>query len=60
MTEFNHIHHQETGDWICGRTMAFEDRELIHCEARDLEEREACRRCAEQLLGYFGRATYLQ
>jgi hypothetical protein len=60
MTEFNHIHHQEGGNWVCGRTMAFEDRELVHCEARDPIEGEACRRCADQVLGYFGKAAYLQ
>jgi hypothetical protein len=54
------MHHQEGGEWVCGRAMAFEDRELIHCEARDHDEAEACRNCAEQLLGYFGKATYLQ
>jgi hypothetical protein len=60
VTEFNHMHHQEGGEWVCGRAMAFEDQELIHCEARDHDEAEACRNCAEQLLGYFGKATYLQ
>lgn len=60
VTEFNHIHHQESGDWVCGRSMAFEDRELIHCEARDRDEEEACMGCAEQVLMYFGRALYLQ
>ena len=60
MTEFNHIHHQDHGDWVCGRTMAFEDREVIRCEARDLDEDQACAQCAGQVLAYFGRATYLQ
>jgi hypothetical protein len=54
VTEFNHIHIHENGDWVCGRSMAYEDQELIRCEARDSDEQEACRRCAGQLLGYFG------
>ena len=60
MTEFNHIHRREEGDWICGRSLAFEDRELLSSEARDPEEAEACRRSAEQLLGYFGDALRVQ
>ena len=60
MTEFNHMHYRNDDEWVCGRAMAFEDRELIHCEARNADEAEACRSCAEQLLGYFGHAAYLQ
>jgi hypothetical protein len=60
MTEFNHIHHQDGNDWVCGRTMAFEDQELIQCQARDPDEEEACVRCAQRILAYFGKATYLQ
>jgi hypothetical protein len=60
MTEFNHMHHRDGDDWVCGRAMAFEDRELIHCEARASVEAEACRACAGQVLGYFGNAAYLQ
>lgn len=56
MVEFNHIHTHQDENWTCGRSMAFEDQELIHCEARDPDEEDACRRCAEQLLGYFGEA----
>ena len=60
MTEFNHIHRREQDQWICGRAMAFEDQELVHCEARDPEETEAYRRCSEQMLGYFGEPVYVE
>jgi ribosomal protein L40E len=40
--------------------MAFQDQELLRCEARHPDESEACRRCAEQLLGYFGDVIYVQ
>jgi hypothetical protein len=60
VTEFNHIHVHEEDEWVCGRTMAIEDRELIHCEARGEIEAEACRRCSDQLLGYFGPAMHVQ
>jgi hypothetical protein len=40
--------------------MAYEDQELIRCEARDEDEQEACTRCAEQLLGYFGDPMHVQ
>lgn len=60
MTDFNHIHMRHEGDWICGRSMAFEDQELIHCEARHPDESEACRRCTSQLLGFFGEVVYVQ
>jgi len=56
LVEFNHIHTHQDENWTCGRSMAFDDQELIHCEARDPDEEDACRRCAEQLLGYFGEA----
>jgi ribosomal protein L40E len=59
MTEFNHIHTHDGEDWICGRTMAFDDQELIRCETRDPDEAEACRRCAEQMLGYFGEPMHV-
>ena len=59
VTEFNHIHTRQDGDWVCGRSMAYEDQELIRCEARDPDENEACRRCAEQMLGYFGEAMHV-
>jgi hypothetical protein len=40
--------------------MAFEDRELIRCEARDPDEEECCLRCSEQILSYFGDAMHVQ
>jgi hypothetical protein len=60
VTEFNHIHIRDAEEWVCGRSMAFEDQELIRCEARDADEDEACRRCAEQLLAYFGEPMHVQ
>lgn len=60
MTEFNHIHVREGEEWVCGRTMAFDDLELIRTEARDMDEDEACRRCAEQILAHFGDAMHVQ
>ncbi len=59
MTDINHIHVQVEEDWICGRTLAYEDRELIHCEARDPVEETACQRCAEQLLNHFGEPMHV-
>ncbi len=60
LNDFNHIHVRHEGEWICGRSMSFEDQELIRCEARHSSEYEACQRCAEQLLGYFGDIVYVQ
>ena len=40
--------------------MAFDDRELIRCEARDPDEEEACLRCSDQILAYFGDAMHVQ
>src|SRR5579862_2057198 len=58
--ECNHIHVRDEDDWVCGRTLAFEDRELLRCEARDPDESEACSRCAEQMLAYFGDPMHIQ
>jgi len=60
VTEFNHIHIRDGEEWVCGRSMAFEDRELIRCEARDPDEEEACQRCSGQILSYFGDAMHVQ
>ena len=60
MTEFNHIHILDGDDWVCGRSMAFEDQELLRCEARSAEEGEACRRCVAQLLAHFGDPMHVQ
>jgi hypothetical protein len=34
--------------------MAVRDDQLLHCEGRDPDELEACRLCAERIIGYFG------
>ena len=60
MTEFNHIHIRDGEDWLCGRSLAFEDRELIRCEARDPDEDEACQACSRQILAYFGAPMHVQ
>ena len=57
--EFNHIHIHEEGDWVCGRSMAYGNQELLRCEARDSDEQDACRRCAEQMLAYFGEPMHV-
>ncbi len=59
MTEFNHIHLRDGDEWVCGRTMAFDDVELIRCEARDTLEDEACRLCSEQILAHFGAVMHV-
>jgi hypothetical protein len=60
VTDINHIHVLTDNEWICGRTLAYEDQELIHCEARDPDEESACDRCAEQLLSHFGEPMHVQ
>jgi hypothetical protein len=54
LTDFNHIHSRDGDDWVCGRSMAVRDEQLLHCEGRDPDEIEACRLCAERIIGYFG------
>lgn len=54
MTDFNHIHTKDSDDWICVRSVAIENEQLLQCEGRDPEEDEACRLCAERIVGYFG------
>ena len=54
MTDFNHIHSRDGEDWVCGRSMSVRDEQMLHCEGRDPEEYEACRLCAERIIGYFG------
>ena len=54
LTDFNHIHSRDGDDWVCGRSMAVHDEQLLHCEGRDPDEHEACRLCAERIIGYFG------
>jgi hypothetical protein len=54
LTDFNHIHSRDGDDWVCGRSMAVREEQLLHCEGRDPDELEACRLCAERIIGYFG------
>lgn len=54
LTDFNHIHSRDGEDWVCGRSMSFHDEQMLHCEGRDPDEIEACRQCAERIIGYFG------
>jgi hypothetical protein len=60
MTEFNHIHLHQSDEWICARSLAFEDQELVRCESRSPDEDDACQRCAEQILNHFGDAMHVQ
>ena len=39
--------------------MAVRDEQLLHCEGRDPDEGEACRLCAERIVGYFGEAMHV-
>ena len=54
LTDFNHIHSRDGEDWVCGRSMSVRDDQMLHCEGRDPDEIEACRLCAERIIGYFG------
>jgi hypothetical protein len=54
LTDFNHIHSRDGEDWVCGRSMAVREEQLLHVEGRDPDEEEACRLCAERIIGYFG------
>jgi hypothetical protein len=54
LTDFNHIHSRDGEDWICGRSMAVRDQQLLHSEGRDPDEEEACRLCAERIIDHFG------
>jgi hypothetical protein len=59
LTDFNHIHSRDGEDWVCGRSMAVRDEQMLHCEGRDPEEIEACRLCAERIIGYFGEPMHV-
>jgi hypothetical protein len=54
LTDFNHIHSRDGDDWVCGRSMALQDDQILQCEGRDPDEEEACRLCAERIIGFFG------
>ena len=59
MTDFNHIHLRDGEDWVCGRSIAIRDEQLLHCEGRSPDEDEACRLCAERIVAYFGEAMLI-
>ena len=59
MTDFNHIHIKDGEDWVCGRSIAIQNEELLRCEGRDPDEEEACRLCAERIVAYFGEAMLI-
>jgi hypothetical protein len=54
LTDFNHIHSRDGDDWVCGRSMAVRDEQVLLSEGRDPDEDEACRLCAERIIGRFG------
>jgi hypothetical protein len=39
--------------------MAVRDEQMLHCEGRDPDEIEACRQCAERIIGYFGEPMHV-
>ena len=57
--DFNHIHTRDNDDWVCVRSIANQSEQLLKCEGRDQEEDEACRLCAERIIGYFGHAMLI-
>jgi len=59
LTDFNHIHSRDGDDWVCGRSMAVQGDQVLHCEGRDPDEEEACRLCAERIVGYFGEPMHV-
>jgi hypothetical protein len=54
LTDFNHIHSRDGDDWVCGRSMAVHDEQVLLSEGRDPDEEEACRLCAERIIARFG------
>lgn len=54
LTDFNHIHSRDGDDWVCGRSMAVHDEQVLLSEGRDPDEEEACRQCAERIIARFG------
>ena len=59
LTDFNHIHSRDGGDWVCGRSMALQNDQVLQSEGRDPDEEEACRMCAERIIGYFGEPMHV-
>jgi hypothetical protein len=40
--------------------MAVHSDQMLQCEGRDPDEEEACRLCAERIIGYFGEPMHVQ
>ena len=40
--------------------MAVQNDQVLQCEGRDPDEDEACRLCAERIIGYFGEPMHVQ
>src|ERR1700684_3796838 len=59
LTDFNHIHSRDGEDWVCGRSLSVRDEQMLHCEGRDPDEIEACRLCAERIIGYLGEPMHV-
>ena len=60
MTDFNHIHSRDGEDWVCGRSMAVREDQVLQCEGRDPEEEEACRLMRGADYRIFGDAMHVQ
>jgi hypothetical protein len=39
--------------------MAMQQDQLLQCEGRDPDEDEACRMCAERIIGFFGEPMHV-
>jgi hypothetical protein len=39
--------------------MAVQEDQLLRCEGRDPDEDEACRMCAERIIGFFGEPMHV-
>jgi hypothetical protein len=59
LTDFNHIHSRDGDDWVCGRSMAVHDQQVLLSEGRDPDEEEACRLCAERIIARFGEPMHV-
>ena len=59
LIDLNHIHIRDGDDWICGRSIALHNEQLLRCEGRDPDEEEACRQCAERIVAHFGDAMLI-
>jgi hypothetical protein len=59
LTDYNHIHSRDGEDWVCGRSMAIKDDQVLVSEGRDPDEEEACRMCAERIIARFGEPMHV-